>query len=70
MELVDRITPINADKVVIGSKEMILTVETETGRVTVEAPVMMFTNPVFSLDDLLEKLQQLQDQYEQIRKSR
>jgi hypothetical protein len=58
MEVVERITLINADKVLMGDKDIKLTLDTDTGRVTVDTPAM-FTNPVVELDSLQETVKKL-----------
>jgi tetrahydromethanopterin S-methyltransferase subunit B len=66
MKIVETIMPVNAEKVIIGDREIKLTMDTDTGRLAIETPTM-FSNPVVSLDDLLEKLNTLQDQFERSR---
>lgn len=51
MKIVEHITPVNANKTVLGKKVIELTLDTETGEVAVDVPAM-FTNPVIKLEDL------------------
>lgn len=51
MKIVEHITPVNANKTVLGKKVIELTLDTETGEVAVDAPAM-FTNPLVTLEDL------------------
>lgn len=55
MKISETITPVNAHKVFMGSKEITLTLDTETNRVTIDAPAM-FKDPVVTLTDLQEAL--------------
>lgn len=58
MEIVERITLVNAEKVFMGDKDVKLTLDTDTGRVSIDTPAM-FTDPVVTLDDLQEIVKKL-----------
>lgn len=58
MEIVERLSLTNDDKVWVGDKEIKLTLNTETGRVTVDTPAM-FSDPVVTLDSLQEAVKKL-----------
>lgn len=58
MEIVERLSLVNDDKVWVGDKEIKLTLNTETGRVTVDTPAM-FSDPVVTLDSLQEAVKKL-----------
>lgn len=58
MKIVETVEIVNAQKVVFGDKDIKLTLDTETGRISIDAPAM-FTDPVVSLDALEEKLSTL-----------
>lgn len=60
MKIVEDVTIINEDKVFIGHKDIKLTLDTETDRVSIDAPAM-FTDPVVSLDLLEEKIGKLRE---------
>lgn len=55
MKIVETVELVNEDKVWIGDKEIKLTLDTETGRVLVDAPAM-FHDPIVTLDKLEEKI--------------
>jgi tetrahydromethanopterin S-methyltransferase subunit B len=63
MKIVETVELINSDKVWIGDKEIKLTLDTETGRITFDAPAM-FTDPIVSLDLLKDKIQKLKEHME------
>lgn len=58
MKITETITLVNENKVVFGSKEITLTLNTETERVTVDTPAM-FTGPVIRFHDLQETVAKL-----------
>lgn len=58
MKIVETVEILNAQKVVFGDKDIKLTLDTETGRISIDTPAM-FTDPVISLDKLEEKLNKL-----------
>lgn len=60
MKIVETITPVNAEKTILGKKELSLTLDTETGRVSIDAPAM-FTDPVVTLHDLQNTVKKLGD---------
>lgn len=60
MKIVENVEIINAQKVVIGDRDIKLTLDTETGRLNIDAPAM-FTDPVVSLDLLEEKIRKLRE---------
>lgn len=64
MKIVETIMPVNADKTFLGKKEVALTLDTETGRVSIDAPAM-FTDPVVTLHDLQNIVKKLGDYNEQ-----
>lgn len=59
MKLVESVELTNADKVVFGDHDLTLTLDTETRRISINAP-LMFTDPIVSLDALKNKIEQLQ----------
>jgi tetrahydromethanopterin S-methyltransferase subunit B len=63
MKIVETVELINSDKVWIGDKEIKLTLDTETGRITFDAPAM-FTDPIVRLDLLQEKIAKLKSYLE------
>jgi hypothetical protein len=60
MKIVETITPVNADKTFIGSKEIKLTLDTDNGRVTIDAPAM-FTDPIVQMDQLKDAVEKLEE---------
>lgn len=64
MKIVESVEITNAQKVVIGDKDIKLTLDTETGRLSIDAPAM-FTDPVVSLDALEEKIKMLRAHLDQ-----
>lgn len=58
MKIVETISLANSDKVMFGSKELKLTLDTNTRRVEIETPAM-FGNSVVQLDELRNKLDAL-----------
>ncbi len=58
MKIVETITPINAEKTILGERDLKLTLDTDTGRVSIKAPAM-FGDPVVALSELMEKLELL-----------
>lgn len=59
MRIQESVELINEDKVVFGSKELKLTLDTDTRRISIDAPAM-FTDPVVRLDQLKDKIDTLQ----------
>lgn len=62
MRIQETITPTNANKTVLGKKEIELTLDTETGEIDIDAPAM-FVNPVVKLVDLKEAIDKLESLY-------
>lgn len=62
MKVVETITTINADKTIIGSKDVELTLDTETGEITLDTPAM-FTKPVIEFNDLRKAVDNLEKLY-------
>lgn len=60
MRIVETIDLVNADKVVFGARVLKLELDTDTNRVTIDAPAM-FVNPIVPMDELQEKLMALAD---------
>jgi hypothetical protein len=58
MEIVERIPLVNEDKVWAGDRDIKLTLNTDTGRVSIDTPAM-FSDPVATLDDLQEAVKNL-----------
>lgn len=58
MKISETITPVNAHKVIMGAKEITLSLDTETNRVTIDTPAM-FKDPVVTLGDLQGALDNL-----------
>lgn len=63
MKIVETIELINAQKVILGDRTMKLTLDTDTGRLSIDAPAM-FTDPVISLDVLENKIHDLKQHME------
>lgn len=63
MKLVETVELINAQKVVLGDRDIKLTLDTETGRLSLDTPAM-FTDPIVSLDALEEKIRKLREHME------
>lgn len=58
MRITETIIPINAENTVLGSREMKLTLDTDTNEMTIDTPAM-FTYPIVNFDEfqaVLEKL--------------
>lgn len=51
MKLVETVEIVNAQKVFMGDKDIKLTLDTDTGRLSLDTPAM-FTDPIVSLDAL------------------
>lgn len=63
MKIVETVTPVNHNKVVVGDHEIKLTLDTETDELSIEMPAM-FTSPKVKfgeLKDTLDKLAELAD---------
>lgn len=60
MKIVETLTPTNADKTFLGDKNIKLTLDTETDRLTIVTPAM-FTNPVVQLSELRAVLDKLSE---------
>lgn len=60
MKILEEIEVLNEDKVFIGHKDIKLTLDTETGQVSIDTPAMM-PNPVVSLTVLEEKIGKLRE---------
>ena len=58
MQIVERLAIVNPEKVLMGDKEVKLTLDTDTGRVEIDTPAM-FTNPKVTLTELQNKLNKL-----------
>lgn len=66
MRIVERVTPINSDKTLLGDRDIKLELDTDTGEMSIDTPAM-FTNPIVHFSDLkdkIDKLAELQDQME------
>lgn len=59
MKIIETVELINADKVVFGDRDLKLILDTETRRISIDAPAM-FTDPVVSLDALKDRIERLQ----------
>jgi hypothetical protein len=60
MKIVETIEIVNAQKVVMGDRDIKLTLDTENGRMSIDTPAM-FTDPVVSLDAIEEKIRKLRE---------
>lgn len=60
MKIVETVEIVNAEKVWIGDKEIKLTLDTDTGRLSIDTPAM-FTDPIVSLDVLERKITELRE---------
>jgi hypothetical protein len=58
MKIVEEVEIVNADKVFMGKEQIKLTLDTETRRVSIDAPAM-FTDPVATIDKLEEVITKL-----------
>lgn len=58
MKIQESVETTNAQKTVLGDREVKLTLDTDTGRVAISNPAM-FTDPIVSLDVLEEKIAKL-----------
>lgn len=63
MKIVEEVPILNEDKVFMGHKDIKLTLDTETGRVSMDTPAMM-SDPLISLDVLEGKLGKLREHME------
>lgn len=63
MKIVEEVPVLNEDKVFMGHKDIKLTLDTETGQVSIDTPAMM-SNPVVSLTVFEEKLDKLREHME------
>jgi hypothetical protein len=60
MKIVETVEIVNAQKVVMGDRDIKLTLDTENGRMSIDTPAM-FTDPVVSLDAIEEKIRKLRE---------
>lgn len=58
MKVTQTITPINAEKTIMGEKVIKLELDTETGRVAINTPAM-FANPTCTFEELKEAIAEL-----------
>lgn len=58
MKIVETVALVNAEKVWVGDKDIKLTLDTDTGRLSIDTPAM-FSDPVVTLDALEGKINQL-----------
>ena len=58
MKIVEELEVVNADKVFLGKETIKLTLDTETRRVSIDAPAM-FTYPLVTIDKLEETITKL-----------
>lgn len=64
MKIVETLTPTNAGKTIIGERDVKLTLDTETGELSIETPAM-WGDPVVSFDELKRKIENLTGYQEQ-----
>lgn len=60
MKIMESVPLINEDKVVFGARDLKLTLDTETGRIAIDAPAM-FTDPIVSIHTFEEKIDNLKE---------
>lgn len=63
MKIVETVEIINARTVIVGGRDVKLTLDTETGQLAINTPAML-TDPTVSLDKLEEKIQKLKEHLE------
>jgi tetrahydromethanopterin S-methyltransferase subunit B len=63
MKIVETVELINKEKVVFGSKEIKLTLDTETGRLAIDTPAI-FGESIVSLNTIEEKINKLKSHME------